>query len=57
MYEYPSVICKHCSRTDYGFAPVGTSPYNMCEGVECEEAYESWQGDNPEDDSSLEDLF
>lgn len=56
-YSYPSVICRYCRYTDYGCQPVGTGHWNMCEGVYCEEAYNLYKVENPDDDSKLEELF
>lgn len=55
--NYSSVICEYCRWTDLGYAKVNTGPWNMCEGQGCQDAYEAWQEDNPDDDSTLESLF
>lgn len=56
-YSYPSVICEYCKYTDYGYQPTGTGSWNLCEGVYCEEAYNLYKVENPDDDSKLEELF
>lgn len=56
-YDYPSEICLYCGYTDYGFAPINTGPWNLCEGRWCEEAYIKWQEDNSDDDRTFEELF
>ena len=55
-YEYPSIICNYCRYTNYGFEEVGTSPFNLCEGMGCENAYVKYVEETG-DNSSLEDLF
>ena len=35
-------LCNFCPCTDYGTGSVGTSQYNMCEGMCCDEAYENY---------------
>lgn len=55
--NYPSEICEYCRCTDYGSASVGTGPYNLCEGAGCAEAYETWQEEHPDDNSTMQDLF
>jgi len=47
-------ICDYCRMTDYGMCEVNTAPYNLCEGMCCNEAAEEyeactgkkWEGDN-----------
>lgn len=56
-YDYSSEICEYCVCTDFGFAPVGTGYWNLCEGLGCMDAYTRWQEHNPEDDRTLKELF
>ena len=56
-YNYSSEICSYCACTDYGFAPAGTGPWNLCEGVGCPDAYTRWKEQNPEDDRTFDELF
>lgn len=56
-YDYSSEICNYCPCTDFGFAAVGTGPHNLCYGAKCEEAYENWKENNPEDCREFEELF
>ena len=56
-YNYTSEICEYCVCTDFGCAPVGTGPWNICEGCGCVEAYEDWKEDHPNDCRELEDMF
>ena len=57
--DYPSVICNYCRYTDYGILPVGTAYYNLCEGVCCEEALDTYNDAQKDEDkiASLEDAF
>lgn len=56
--EYSSVLCEHCPFTDYGYVPVNTGPHNLCEGAQCEEAYENWKESDPENNTAaIDDLF
>lgn len=54
---YSSPICEYCKCTDWGFQTVNTGPWNMCEGIGCEDAFEEYKVSNPEDDRKLEDMF
>lgn len=56
-YDYQSIICNYCRYTDYGWYPVGTGYWNLCEGCCCKEAYETYREENPDDTSELEELF
>ena len=58
-YNYSSAICEHCACTEYGDQPVNTGPYNMCEGVGCEQALDSYNDsvDNEEDMLTMEEAF
>lgn len=40
--ELGEELCEYCPYTDYGSIPVGTGPWNLCEGVCCDEAYENY---------------
>ena len=56
--DYPSLLCKYCSWTDYGSGLLGTGPYNMCEGAGCESAFDALVKLEPSLFLvSLEDLF
>lgn len=56
-YNYDSPICEYCPYTDYGSEPVGTNQYNLCEGVQCEEAYDNYKESNPDDERTLKQMF
>ena len=44
---YSSPICEYCKCTDWGFQTVNTGPWNMCEGIGCEDAFEEYKVSNP----------
>jgi len=46
--NYDYVICKYCGYTDYGFARVNTGPWNLCEGLGCEEARQAYEAETGE---------
>lgn len=56
QHDYSSVICEYCRCTDYGESSVGTGPHNLCEGIGCPEAYDSYVEETG-DNTPLEDLF
>lgn len=58
-HEYASPICKCCACTEYGEQPVNTGPWNMCEGVECEQALDAYNDEHSEEEQfkSLEEAF
>lgn len=57
--DYASVICKYCKCTNYGEESVNTGPWNMCEGVECEDALDAYNDGRDEDEkiNSVEEAF
>lgn len=55
--DYPSELCNYCPFTDYGLYPLGTGPWNLCEGRFCEEVYEEYIEMNPDEDRSLDEMF
>lgn len=42
-------ICQNCPLTDYGLEKINTAPYNLCEGICCDKAYENYLDDFEED--------
>ena len=56
---YDSVICKYCKCTDYGEEPVNTGPWNICEGIGCEDALDAYNDGRPDDEkiASIEEAF
>lgn len=46
---YTSPICEYCRCTDMGTQAVGTGPWNMCEGLGCEEALTRYNEEHPDD--------
>ena len=36
-------LCNHCTRTEYGIKEVNSNQHNMCEGSNCEAAYEEYK--------------
>lgn len=57
IHNYPSVICEYCPYTDYGDKDVGTNQFNMCEGIKCEEAFNNYKNENPDDERILDEMF
>lgn len=58
--DYPSILCTYCRYTNYGESPCEyNSPlgYHSCEGDYCEEAYEDYMCDNPDEERTLEEMF
>lgn len=58
-HNYASPICRYCACTDYGEEAVCTSSLNMCEGVGCEQALDTYNECHEEDEqfASLDDAF
>lgn len=58
--NYASILCEYCPYTEFGTIPseyvAGNGTYVVCEGINCEEAYENYievTGDN----TQSEELF
>lgn len=40
--ELGEELCRHCSCTEHGTEKANTSLWNLCEGINCKEAYENY---------------
>jgi hypothetical protein len=40
--ELDEGLCEFCPYTNYGEYKANTSPYTLCEGAYCEDAYENY---------------
>ena len=49
--ELGEELCNHCSFTEYGIISINTNPNNLCEGRNCDEAYEEYLDNQPEKDN------
>lgn len=35
-------LCEYCELTEYGCRKINTGPWNLCEGIGCDKAYEEY---------------
>jgi hypothetical protein len=42
-------LCNYCELTDYGLTEINNAPWNMCEGICCDKAYENYLEDFEEE--------
>lgn len=47
--ELDTEICQFCPLTDYGLTEINNAPYNLCEGISCDKAYENYIDDFEEE--------
>lgn len=40
--ELDDELCKYCPCTEYGLTQINTGAFNLCEGINCKEAYENY---------------
>lgn len=40
--ELEDQLCKYCPCTEYGITKINDGPYNLCEGISCDEAYQNY---------------
>lgn len=48
--EFDEAICDYCTLTGMGTVSVNTGPWNLCEGLGCEEAQVRYVEEHPEEE-------